>query len=292
MKVFITGGSGYIGRPTVAALITQGHEVTALARSDASVEFMTALGADVVHGGLDDLDVLRSAASRADGVIHLAAHDGPDARDVDAAAAEAMQAGAGPKPYVHTGGVWVYGDTAGVVDEDAPVTPPPITSWRPAAEAKVMAHAQHGGRPILVMPAMVYGHGRGLLEECFVQPARATGEVRYIGAGTNHWALVHVDDLADLYVLALEGATGARYAAVGDSRPTVLEAVQSLSQAAECPGQTESITLEEARNVMGPIADAFALDQQFTNARARKQLGWAPPQRDVLTELATPLIVT
>jgi nucleoside-diphosphate-sugar epimerase len=97
--------------------------------------------------------------------------------------------------------------------------------------------------------------------------------------------LVHVDDLAELYTLALDAPTGARYLAVGDESPTVLEAVKSLSRAAGCPDQIESITLEEARTVMGPIADAFALDQQLTSAHARKQLGWAPPSRDVLAEL-------
>ena len=68
MNVFITGGTGYIGSATIAALAHAGHRVEALVRGDRSVE-----GASTVRGTLEDLDVLRAAAARADAVIHLAA---------------------------------------------------------------------------------------------------------------------------------------------------------------------------------------------------------------------------
>lgn len=117
MNVFLTGGSGYLGRATIEALVRRHVNVTALARGDASAQVVAELGARPIRGALTDTDVLRGAARDADGVIHLAQHYGPDTAEVDRAAADAMQDGAGPHPYVHTGGVWVYGDT------DAPRRP-------------------------------------------------------------------------------------------------------------------------------------------------------------------------
>src|ERR1700677_3701889 len=115
MKVLITGGSGYIGQATIRALRRRGHEVDALVRSDAAAAVVTDLGATPVRGGLGDLEVLRRAAGSADGAIHLAQVRGSDTADIDRKAAAAIQDGIGSGPYVHTGGTWVYGNTAGVV---------------------------------------------------------------------------------------------------------------------------------------------------------------------------------
>ncbi|WP_410670255.1 NAD-dependent epimerase/dehydratase family protein [Amycolatopsis sp. cmx-4-68] len=283
MKVFLTGGSGYVGRPTVRALVRHGHEVSALARSDASAQALADLGARPVPGDLTDTAVLRTAAAAADGVIHLGQHYGPDTAEVDRAAADALQEGIGDRgPYVHTGGVWVYGNTAGVVDEDAPQNPPAITAWRRANEDRVLAH---GGQPVLVMPGLVYGLGGGLIESFFAAPARSTGSVPVIGDGANHWALVHVEDLAELYVLALQAPAKSVYAGVSGQNVPLAEIVEALSHAAGCPGQVTSLSLAEASARMGPIAEAFALDQQLSPARARRELGWTPQHLDALTEL-------
>jgi nucleoside-diphosphate-sugar epimerase len=228
---------------------------------------------------------LRRSAG-ADGGIHLAQHQGADVAEVDLAAATAMQDGAGDRPYVHTGGVWVYGDTDGLADEDSPLSPPPIVAWRLDNEKQVLARAERGGRPVLVMPGVVWGRASGLIEGFFTGPARDDGKVRYIGDGSNRWALVHIDDIAELYVLALGAEAGARYVGVDDQAPTMLEIAHAVSAAAGHPGRVASVTLAQAREQMGPIADAFALDQRFSSARARTELGWNPAPRDVLKELA------
>ncbi|WUH89071.1 NAD-dependent epimerase/dehydratase family protein [Streptomyces sp. NBC_00433] len=289
MHVFLTGASGYVGSATVKALAEHGHEVSGLARSDRSAARLRDLGATPVRGELADTGVLRDAAAGADAAIHLGAVVGPDAAEVDLAAARAMQEGLGGRgTYVHTGGCWVYGDTDGVVDEDAPQRPPAITAWRADNERQVLAAADRGGRPVLVMPGLVYGHGKGLTRAFFVDPGRETGAVPQIGDGSNHWSLVQVDDLARLYVLALGAAPGSVYFGVADQNPPFARIAEALSQAAGCPGSIESLTLRQAERRMGPIAEAFALDQQLTGARARRELGWTPTAGDPLAELAEP----
>lgn len=287
MKVFITGGSGYLGRSTIEALVRRDFEVTALVRGDASAQVVTGLGAIPVRGALTDLAVLREAARAADGVIHLAQHYGTDTAEVDRAAAEALQDGAGPRPYVHTGGVWVYGDTGGVVDEDAPMSPPRLTAWRLENEKRVLARAATGERPVIVMPGVVYGRCGGLIETFYAAPGRTTGAVPCVGDGSNHWALVHVEDVAELYALALTAPAGSVYGGVSDQNPTAGEIAEAVSRAIGHPGSVRRLTLAQAEERMGPIAEAFALDQRLTGARARKELGWNPTHLDALGELAS-----
>jgi nucleoside-diphosphate-sugar epimerase len=286
MKVFVTGGSGYIGRPTLRALAEHGIEVTALARSDRSAEVVAALGATPVRGGLTDTAVLRDAARAAQGVIHLGQHNGQDTAAVDRAAADALQDGAGLHPYVHTGGVWVYGDTQGVADEDSPLAPPRLTAWRLENEKRVLARAATGERPVIVMPGMVYGRSGGLIENFYAAPGRAEGAVPCLGDGANHWALVHVDDIAELYVRALSAAAGSVYLGVAEDHPTAAEAAEALSRGMGRPGAVRRLTPAEAEDRMGPLAEAFTLDQRFTGARARRELGWSPVHTDALTEFA------
>jgi nucleoside-diphosphate-sugar epimerase len=286
MKVLVTGGSGYIGQATVRALKAHGHQAVALTRSASASRRVEGIGAIAVRGSLTDVEALRSAAAEADAAIHLAQDYGPDTQAIDLAAAAAIQTGLGSRPYVHTGGVWVYGSTDGVVDETAPQSPPPVTAWRAGNENRVLARAGEGGHPVLVMPGVVYGHRGGLIDEFLGKPARS-GAAHYIGSGENHWAVVHVDDIAELYVAALSAPAGSVYAGVDDTQsPTMRQIAEALSIAAGRPGTASSISVGQARQEFGPLADAFALDQHLSAARARRDLGWAPAERDVLTDLA------
>lgn len=283
MRVFLTGGSGYIGRATIAELVEQGHTVEALARSQRAEQTVVASGATAIRGELTDLDVLRNAAARAEAVIHLAqATTGEE----DLAAATAMQDGVGGGPYVHTGGTWVYGDTDGVQDETAPWNPPAAVAWRKPVEDAVLARATVGGRPVIVQPGLLYGGDNRLIDMFFTQPAKANGSVAYIGDGANHWALVHVDDIAPLYVAALSAPPGSVYVGVSGVNPTAKEVAEAIAHAIGLDGKTVSITLDQARADMGPIADAFALDQQFTPEKARHELGWTPRHTDPLPALS------
>ena len=136
------------------------------------------------------------------------------------------------------------------------------------------------------MPGAVYGDSAGLITAAIVEPARSQGYASYIADGDNHMALVHRRDIARLYVLALGAPAGSRYLGVGESDVTMRELAEAASRAAGAGGGTRSLTFDEARQVWGPLADALALDQQFTARRARDELGWVPREAGVLEYLA------
>ena len=282
MRVFITGGSGYIGKAVVEALVADGHDIEALVREGADASVESDIGAEPPRGHLGELDLLRAAGDRADAVIHLA----PSDPDTDLAASTALQERLGDGPFVFTGGAWVYGDTDGVVDEDAPLAPPPIVAWRVANTRAIMSAADQGGRPVLIMPGAVYGDNAGLITAAMIEPARSQGYASYVADGRNHMALVHRRDLARLYVLALGAPAGSRYLGVGESDVTMRHVAEAASRAAGAGGATRSLSLDEAQQVWGPLADALALDQQFTARHARDELGWVSREAGILEYLA------
>lgn len=286
MTVFVTGATGYIGTAVARALLAAGYEVRGLARSPAAASKLEAAGAEAVWGSLTELSVLSRSARAADAVIHLGATGKADQADVDTAAVSAMLnavEGSG-KPVIYTSGIWVLGNTGdGVADEEAALNPAELVAWRAEVEGTMRQAADWAIRSVVLRPAVVYGRGGGTPGR-FVSSARSKGVVRYVGDGSQRWPFVHVDDLADLYLLALDAPAGTVLnAADGPSIP-VREVAQA---AAEANGaEAEAWPLEEAREVLGPYADALALDQQVSAEQALS-LGWKPRRPSVIDELRT-----
>jgi nucleoside-diphosphate-sugar epimerase len=281
MRLFVTGASGYIGTAVCEKLRAAGHHPVGLARSETSAALLERRGMEVARGDLRDGESLRSAAAACDGAIHLAMDFSPETPQLDRTAVDSILAGLGGsgKPFLYTSGIWVLGNTGDRGgDETSPLHPPDIVAWRPDNE-RVVLRAK-GVRGIVIRPAMVYGR-QGGFAAAFRTQALADGVVRFVGDGGNRWPFVHVDDLADLYVLALGAPAGSLYfASVGDSVK-----VKDVARAAARGGRTESIPLEEARRKMGPMADALVLDQAIASRKAQQELGWQPGRPTVLVEL-------
>jgi nucleoside-diphosphate-sugar epimerase len=288
MRVFLTGASGYIGTAVATALGRAAHQVSGLARSDEAERRLRARGVRPVRGDLTDPAVLEQAAREADGVIHTASTNDARAAEVDARAVEALLAGLteSGKPFIYTSGIWVHGDTGGrVVDESSPLEPAGIVAWRPAVERKVLDAAARGVRAVVIRPAMVYGNGGGI-PAMLARSARQGGAAQHVGSGRNRWPVVHVEDLAELYLLALERApAGTVLLAANSETVTLGEIARAASEGAGAGGKTTAWALPEAREVIGPLADALALDQRVSSVRARQLLGWVPRGRGILDEL-------
>src|SRR5580704_7393298 len=155
MRVFVTGASGWIGSALVPQLIGAGHEVTGLARSDASAAALTQAGVRVHRGDLDDLDGLRGAAGASDGVIHLAFNvemvrsgDFQGAVDADRRAVEALgEALTGSdRPLVIASATVVLAPGRVGTEQDAPGLDPAAVGGpraRLATEPGGLARARH-----------------------------------------------------------------------------------------------------------------------------------------------------
>jgi nucleoside-diphosphate-sugar epimerase len=283
MRVFVTGATGYVGSAVVEALRAAGHDVVGLARSDDAARTLEAAGCTVLRGSLGDAETLARGAREADATIHAAATGAADQAEVDEASVHALLdalAGSG-KPFVYTSGIWVLGPTGdAVADEDAPANAAMIVAWRPAVERAVVDAAAGGVRSVVIRPGVVYGRGGGT-PGGFLASGRKKGVVRYVGDGSQRWPFVHVDDLAELYVLALDAPAGAVLNAAGPSLPA-REVAEAAARAAGA--RAESWSLEDARTRLGPYADALALDQRVSAERAHA-LGWRPSRPSVLEEL-------
>ncbi len=279
MRVFVTGATGYIGAVITEKLGAAGHQVAGLARSEAAAMKLARLGAEAVRGDVRDGGAIAQAAARAEGVIHLAMEMSMDAPQLDAGVVDAVLGalrGSG-KPFLYTSGIWVMGDTGGkVVDETTPVNPTPLVAWRPAQEERV--RKGEGLKGIVIRPAMVYGRGGGIVGG-FAAQAREKGVVQVIGTGENRWPFVHVDRLADLYVLALNAPGSLYFASWGPSIP-----VKEVAAAAARGATVQTIPLEAARQTMGPLADALTLDQLISAEKAVRELHWRPQAPSVLEE--------
>ena len=290
MRVLLTGGTGYIGAVVAESLAAAGWDVLAITRNDAGAARLRSAGHEPVSGDLRDAARLADLAGRANAVVHVAATQDRDMAEVDTAVTHALLdalAGSG-KPLLYTSGCWVYGSApAGtLLDEDSPTDPVPVYAWRPPLEAELLAAAPDV-RTIVIRPGMVYGRGGGPLNQ-FAEMA-ADGRPRHVGDGENHWTLVHVDDLAALYVVALEMAPpGTLWNAVHGDPVRVRELAAAATAGGGFAGGPVAWPVDEAAAELGPgVAEALTRDHRISGERAHRLLGWHPPPRQPLDELTS-----
>ncbi|AMM20388.1 epimerase [Frondihabitans sp. PAMC 28766] len=278
MTILLTGATGFIGSAVLRALVAKGHDVVALVRTDEKARAVEALGARPVVGDITDTALLESLVVGADGVIHTASPGDATSATVDSDLVDVViRATAGrDTPYVHTSGIWIFGSGSDLV-ETSTLQPLPITGWRVDIEKRLRDSDVNS---TVIAPAIVYGHGTGIPSMLIGE-----GEILLVGDGSQHWTTVDVDDLADLYVLALEAAASDEYSlAASGQNPTVLELGEAAARGRRWPVVPE--TDDSARGRFGEaFADALLLDQQATGAHARETLGWAPHRPSLADEL-------
>lgn len=282
MDVFVTGASGYVGGAAARALRRAGHRVYGLARTESKAAALEAQEITPVLGDLADPTTYLSTASRCPVLIHAAFDGGSRGIPKDRAALESLleagRRGSQTKTLIYTSGVWVHGDTRGVlVDETSPLDPLPLVAWRPPHESLVLSSDTVRG--IVVRPGCVYGGSGGMPGSWFASAADGVPP-EVVGDGANRWALVHVDDLGEAYRLVAEsGLSREVFCLVEHSHETVREMAAAAARAAGQSGEVRPLPLIDARKTMGPFADALAADQRIDGGKAERLLGWRPRHR-------------
>jgi nucleoside-diphosphate-sugar epimerase len=293
MKVFLTGTTGYIGGTVAVRLIAAGHQVAGLVRSGAQEPRVRALGIEPVIGSLDDVRLLQEETARADVVINTANVDHRPSADAILAAVRGTA-----KLFIQTGGTSIVADCAGgeagsaVHEDDTPVHPLPLRVGRAQLKDAVLAAAKDGMRTVVIAPPMIYGRGLGPNPNSIQIPkmiavARKLGIAKYVGKGANVWSNVHIEDLADLYMLAIERAPGGAHYYAENGENAMIEICQSISRMLGFGGKTASMTLAEAAAEYGevPANYSFGSNSRVRAVRARAELGWSPSRPGLVDEI-------
>ncbi|MGC4818123.1 SDR family oxidoreductase [Micromonospora sp. DT63] len=295
MRVFVTGASGHVGSAVVPELLSAGHDVVGLARSDTSAAAIEKLGAQAHRGDLSDLDVLREEAAAADGVIHLAfRHDlmvngdlaSAAKADLDALTALADGLAGSGKPLVGTGGtaMLVMGGVVGRPGTERDIFPG--GGYRIDAENFVAGLASRDVRSSVVRlaPTVHSSLDHNGFITAVIAAARRTGYSAYVGEGANRWPAVHTLDAAVLYRLALEKApAGTRLHGADDEGVPFREIAEAIGHKLDIP--VRSISPAEADDHFGFLGSFVQLDNPTSSALTRELLGWTPTHPRLIADL-------
>jgi nucleoside-diphosphate-sugar epimerase len=290
MRVFLTGATGFIGSRIVRELLAGGHEVVGLARSDAGVAALTAAGATVHQGTLEDTKTLAVGASESDAVIHtafdhnfsnFAANCEKDKRAIEAMGAALKGS---DRSLIVTSGTGMGGKNGQVAIETAF----DVSNPNPRAASEVAGNAllEAGVNVSVVRLPQVHNTVRQGLVTPYIQIARQKGIAAYVGEGRNRWPAAHVSDVARLYVLALHSSTpGARYHAVAEEGIPVRTIAAAVGKGLSVA--VRSITPEQAQEHFGWLGLFVAMDLPASSAITRELLGWRPIGPTLLSDLET-----
>ena len=289
MRVFVTGASGFIGSAIVPELISAGHQVLGLARSDAAAQSLTAAGAQVLRGNLEDEDSLRSGVAQSDGVVHTAFnHDFSRFQancEVERRAIEAMaEALAGSsRPMIISSGVALLAPGRLSTEDLAadPNSPVPRVVTEVTADT-LAARGLHIS--VIRLAPTVHGDGDHGFVPMLINMAREKGVAAYVGDGNNRWPAVHRLDAARVFRLALEkNAIGGRYHAIAEEGIPFREIATVIGRGLNIP--VVSKTPEEAQTHFGWFAHFASIDAPASSRKTREVLGWVPRQVELIADL-------
>jgi nucleoside-diphosphate-sugar epimerase len=286
MHVALTGATGFVGSHVLTEMREHGHEVTALVRGETQAGAAAARGATPAVVDLHNRPAVVELLRSADAAIHTASPGDATSAELDAAVADAaIEAFDGTgKPYVHISGLWVYGNNPAITEE-SPLDSPALVAWREPIERRVLEAS--GMRGVVIVAGVAYGDGGGGVPGVLLgSPRDADGNLVMLGTGGQHWATVHVADLANAFRRVLEtGSARGSYVVADGSSPTVAELTEAAAAATGARGAVPGSD-EEARSRLGDaFAEVLLLDQGATAARARNELGWRPSRPALVDDL-------
>jgi nucleoside-diphosphate-sugar epimerase len=285
MKIALTGATGFVGSHILAELVSHDHEVTALVRDDTEATSVTANGATSAIVDLNDRPAVVKLFDDADGAVHTASPGDETSAELDSAVVDAaVEAfGASEKPYAHISGLWVFGPNTSITEE-SPYNAPAMVAWKEAIDRRILG--EPGMRGILIVSGTAYGDGGGGIPGILLgSPRDGDGNLIMLGTGRQHWATVHVADLAAVFRSALENDSArGRYVIGNGLTPTVSDLTEAAAVAVGAPGATPGSD-QEARSRLGDyFAEVLLLDQATKAAKARALLDWQPTHPGLVEE--------
>lgn len=288
-RILITGITGYIGGTVAKKLLDKNYQVIGLIRNDIHAKELETAGIETIVGNIHDETVLQNAISNADAIIHNA--DSADDAYVVGSIVNALE-GSG-KTFIFTSGSAIFGGKENgekndfVFTEDIPLQPRLEMASRVLINQYILQSAKKNIRSIVIVPSMVYGSGLGIKKDSIQLPAlisfsKEKGFGVYFGKGENIWSNIHIEDLADLYVLALEKAKAGSIYYAENGSSTIKNLAEKISEHyALQPAQ--SVTVQEAVNTFGPAGGYFGFaSNSLCNAdKARTELNWKPEYHSI-----------
>ncbi|MEG5265539.1 NAD-dependent epimerase/dehydratase family protein [Pseudomonas sp. JDS28PS106] len=289
MNIFITGAAGFIGGSIATGLARRGHEVTGLVRSAEQAEELKALGITPVIGTLEDSELLTRQARAADGVINAASSDH---RGAVLALIEGLKGSS--KPFLHTSGSSIVGDASGgqgggqIYYEGQLPEATPDKAARVAIDDLVIASAKEGVRSAVLCNTLIYGKSLGVNRDSVQLPrllkqARKSGVVRHVGPGENVWSNVFIEDVVDLYALALEKTPAGTFYFVESGEASFVDMSNAMAEAMGL-GKAQAWPLKDAEAEWGYEMANYGLgsNSRVRGKNARELLGWAPKRTSVI----------
>ncbi len=315
MKILVTGATGFIGGAVARKLSQQGHEVLALSRSNAAGAKLQAAGLTPIAGDFANPASLAAPAAQVDAVVSTASigqvEGTPEsfAKDRDAVAVMTQALGDSGKPLIFTSGsaifaVFTKGEASPTIfDEDHPVPlpasvfappeaeiPQPFidafgAAMAPRAETEMAVRKASGVRGIAIRPGLVYGGGKGYDLPNLIALAKRHRAAPHLGVGGVRQGYVHIDDLVELYVRALERAPGGTMLHAVTDEIALGELAAAAGRLVGAGGQTEALSIMEMYTRGGAGGVSLSVYKRLASEKTRKTLEWSPTQYDILEDV-------
>lgn len=289
MKTLVLGATGAIGTAVTQELIRNHHTIVALARSDTAEKKLRDKGMSVIRGDIRKPQDWAHVIHTVDAIVHVAATFSDDMGEVDRHLIDTLiEEGTDlsrPIRFLYTGGTWLYGETGDdVATEDTSFSPLPSFAWMIENGSKVLMAACFDG--IMIHPGMVYHRDGGVLSR-FLSSAQEDGAVEVWGSTNTRWPMVHRNDLATAYRLALEkGTPGEHYNVAAEEGVPVGQVVNAINRRFGLQTRPFVRSLSDVIEEQGDWAEGPTLDQQMSSAKIRQTLGWRPAFTDVIAEIS------
>ncbi|KQT04523.1 hypothetical protein ASG42_22975 [Rhizobium sp. Leaf391] len=293
MDVLVIGATGYIGSHIARSLRDRGHEVTGFARTDGNIATLHEAGFSAVSGSFDDLPALATLAADFEVVVMAAMPSFDHELEMMRVLVESCTRGR-TRHLLFTSGTGVlsiesldgrWSQDTFAEDDPFPFPARPVRTVRIQTENLVRQASGEGLSTFVIRPALVYGNGGSIQIPQIFESVRLTGSACYLGHGLNLYSAVHVEDLAEVYCLAIEkGTPGALYHAISGEANyrAIAEAVAKVTGR-----EAKSLSYEAACELWGKlyVDMAIAVNSRSIAKRTIADLGWEPRHIDVIEDI-------